>query len=997
MYNVFQSYLFTSPNPSVQEDAVEEPRGFEERIRGIAFELFSALKEEKSAIFNKKGWTGRMIEWAMRDDDFKIRLLRFTDVLPSLKNDALVPRLFMEYFSDITDVPLIVLRGLERLSRGSAASRIVAAIIRNSVKSLATQFIAGTDPKNALKSLHTLREDGAALSIDLLGEAVVSDIEASRYASRYLETLEFLAPALIARQGYQSRGNKIDISLKISSFYSQIEPLNWDGSIEKVKDGLRPVFERATALDASITFDMEHYYLKDLTIAIFKSILDEYKYFQWPGIALQAYLKDTREDLLSLLSWAKQNDRRITVRLVKGAYWDYEIAVNRQRGWPVPVFLQKDETDRNYEELTRLLFENTESVYPAIATHNIRSISNAIALAEDLDLDEGRFEFQTLYGMGEPIRKTLKQRPVRVYCPVGELIPGMAYLVRRILENTSNESFLRKSFAEKMSFEELVKTPDPKVGVQGETEETFRNEPVTDFSKAENRQKIGAALITARKKLGGKYPLFIGDKEVFSEIETRSTNPAEPGEIVGRISSASQNDAENSIRQAITAYASWRKTSPESRAGYLFKAAEEMRKRRFDLAALEAYEVGKPIMEADSDVAEAIDYLIYYGRQMIDIAKPRFLGRYIGEENEYLYGPKGIGVVISPWNFPLAIPAGMAAAGIVTGNCIILKPSGLSPVAAWQLVEIFRSAGLPPGVLQYLPGPGAEIGEFMVSHPFVDFIAFTGSKDVGLRIIRLAGDTHKSQANVKRVIAEMGGKNAIIIDETADLDEAISGVLVSALGYQGQKCSACSRVIILQSVYDDFCERLKEAANSVKVGPPEDPATFMGPLIDEAALKKVQGYKEKGKKEGKPLLIKEVEDAGYYMGPVIFEVTAGATISREEIFGPVVSVIKALDIEEAITIANSTNYALTGGIFSRSPAYIRKVKDEFRVGNLYINRKITGALVGRQPFGGFGMSGVGSKAGGPDYLLQFMDPKTICENTMRKGAAPSDPPRHGLS
>ena len=972
---------------------MEQDNSFEERIRGAAFELFSALKEERPAIFNEKRWTGRMIEWAMRDDDFKIRLLRFTDVLPSLKSDAVVLRLFKEYFSDITDVPKIVLHGIERLSRGSAVPRIVAAIIRSSVKSLATQFIAGTDPKNAFKALHALSEDGAALSIDLLGEAVVSDIEASRYATRYLETLEFLVPALKARQGYQPHRNKIDISLKISSFYSQIEPLDWDGSIEKGKDGLRPVFDKAAALDASITFDMEHYYHKDLTIATFKSILEEYKDFQWAGIALQAYLKDTREDLLSLLSWAKHNNRRITVRLVKGAYWDYEIAVNRQKGWPVPVFLEKDETDRNYEELTRLLFENAELVYPAIATHNIRSISNAIVLAEDLGLYEGQFEFQTLYGMGEPIRRALKQRPVRVYCPVGELIPGMAYLVRRILENTSNESFLRKSFAERMSFEELIRVPDPNNYVPGETKDTFRNEPSTDFSKGENRQKIGEALITVRRRLGGKYPLFIGDEEVFSETETLSTNPAEPGEIVGRISSASRSDEEDSIRRAITAFASWRKTSPESRAGYLFKAAEEMRKRRFELAALETYEVGKPVMEADSDIAESIDYLMYYGRQMLDIARPRVLGRYIGEENEYLYGPKGVGVVISPWNFPLAIPAGMVSAGIVTGNCVILKPSGLSPVAAWQLIEIFRSAGLPPGVLQYLPGPGAEIGEFIVSHPDVDFIAFTGSKDVGLRIIRLAGDTHKSQANVKRVVAEMGGKNAIIIDETADLDEAINGVLVSALGYQGQKCSACSLVIVLQNVYGEFCERLKEAMNSVKVGPPEDPATFMGPLIDKAALKKVRGYIEKGREEGKPLLIKEGEEAGYYIGPAIFEVSPGSTIAREEIFGPVVSVIKAMDIEEAVAIANSTDYALTGGIFSRSPAAIRKVKDEFGVGNLYINRKITGALVGRQPFGGFGMSGVGSKAGGPDYLLQFMNPKTICENTMRKGAAPFDSSR----
>ncbi len=964
---------------------------FETRLREKAFELFSGLRDEKPAIFDNKRWKGRIMQWAMRDDAFKIQLLRFTDVLPGLKNDALVLRLFREYFDEIADAPLIIRKAIGRLSRGTVVPGIVARVIRASVKSLAAQFIAGADPENALESLQKLREDDAALSIDLLGEAVVSDIEANRYAGRYLEALDFLAPAFAAGEGRRSCGSRLDISLKISSFYSQIEPLDWEGSVRKIKDGLRPVFERAKALDASITFDMEHYYYKDLTIAVFKSILDDYKDFQWAGIALQAYLKDTREDLLSLLEWAKCSGRRITVRLVKGAYWDYEIAVNRQKGWPVPVFPEKDETDRNYEELTKILFQNSDVVYPAIATHNIRSISNAVVLAEDFNLDRERFEFQTLYGMGEPVRRALMKTPVRVYCPIGELIPGMAYLVRRILENTSNESFLRKSFAEKMSFEELVRVPDASGSIPAESGDLFRNEPATDFSKDENRQKMRNALSSLRGELGLNYPLFLGGREIFTHAETLSINPAGPAEVIGRISSASRRDAEESVNQARAAHAFWRRTPPEARADYLFRAAEEMRNRRFKLTALEVYEVGKPVMEADGDVAEAIDYLEYYGRQMIEIAKPKYPGRYPGEANEYLYGPRGTGVVISPWNFPLAIITGMASAALVTGNCVILKPSGLSPVIAWQLVEVFRAAGLPPGVLQYLPGPGAEIGEFLVSHPGVDLIAFTGSKDVGLRIIRLAGETHQGQANVKRVIAEMGGKNAIIIDETADLDEAVKGVLASAFGYQGQKCSACSRVIVLPGVYSEFCSRFKEAMRSIKIGPPEDPATFMGPLIDDEALKKVKRYMEKGSQEGTmsaPEKGGSFSGSGYYTGPVMFEVRPEAAVAREEIFGPVVSVIKAMDIDEAITIANSTDYALTGGIFSRSPAVIRKAKDAFRAGNLYINRKITGALVGRQPFGGAGMSGTGPKAGGPDYLLQFMDAKSISENTLRKGVAP---------
>ncbi|MBZ0156676.1 MAG: L-glutamate gamma-semialdehyde dehydrogenase [Alphaproteobacteria bacterium] len=981
----------------------------EENIRNIAFALFSFLKEEHPALFDKKGWKGRVTRWAMRDDAFKIQLLRFIDVLPVIKDDALLLRLFREYFDEVPDTPPVVRRGIERLSRGNTVPRIIAAVIRAATKSLARQFIAGADPQDALNALQALRREGAALSIDLLGEAVVSDSEAERYGRRYRELLAFLAPRFHSRDQARNpadraghdplaAADRLDISLKISSFYSQIEPLNWEVSIERVKESLRPLFEQAQALGASITFDMEHYYYKDLTIAVFKSILDEFPGFPDAGIALQAYLRDAREDVAALLVWAKEKGRRISVRLVKGAYWDYETAIHRQKGWPVPVFLQKDETDRCYEELTAMLLENTASVYPAFATHNIRSISNALALAEKREVPKGSFEFQVLYGMGDPVRKALRRMrvkaPVRVYSPVGELLPGMAYLVRRILENTSNESFLRKSFAEGMSFEELVRPPHPEESVSEEipaekSGESFRNEPDTDFSKAHNRKRMEDALRAVRKELGKKYPLFLGNEEVFTAREILSLNPACPDEVVGTVSSASREEAERAIREAKAAYAMWRKTPPGTRAGYLFRAAEEMRRRRFELAALEVYEAGKPIMEADGDVAEAIDYLEYYGRQITELAKPQRLGRYPAEINEYFFEPKGIGVVISPWNFPLAIPTGMVSAGIVAGNCMILKPSGLSPVVAWQLVGAFRAAGLPPGVLQYLPGPGGEVGEYLVAHPGIDLIAFTGSKEVGLRIVQRAGEARPGQTSVKRVVAEMGGKNAIIVDATADPDEAVKGVLVSALGYQGQKCSACSRVIVLQDVYTEFCERLKEAMRSIEIGPPESPSTFMGPLIDSGALKKVESYVEKGKEEGKPLLIREAGGEGYYRGPVLLEVSPDAVVAREEIFGPVLSVIRAADMHEAVALANRTEYALTGGIFSRSPATIRRAKEELRAGNLYINRKITGALVGRQPFGGLGMSGIGSKAGGPDYLLQFMNPKTLCENTLRKGVAPT--------
>ena len=973
----------------------------ENQIRNIGAEIYSSVKGEVPSIFDKKRWMGEVIEWAMQDDDFKVQLLRFIDVLPSLRTDALVVRILKEYFADERITPMTMKWGIKGISEKGIIPKIAGEAIRSHVESLARQFIAGRDPKDAFSALQTLRSEGVAFSVALLGEVVVSDKEAREYTESYVRLLDFLYPEVMKWQEVPllDRDNngsipKLNISFKVSSFYSQFDPLDWHGSLEKTKDGLRPIFKKAQDLGASITFDMEHYYYKDLTIAIFKSILEEFKDFPFAGIVLQTYLKDTKEDVLKIIEWTEKNERPITIRLVKGAHWDYEIAVNQQKGWPVPIFLNKEETDRNFEEITKILLENTRFIRPAFATHNIRSISNAIAVADSLNVPRDAFEFQMLYGMAEPVRMALLKKlyRIRVYTAVGELIPGMAYLVRRLLENTSNESFLRKSFVEKKAFKELMKFPQEQgdVFIEKPVNGTFKNEAPADFSKAENRAKMHDALKMIKKEFNGIYPLCISNEEIVTEKEILSVNPAKPDEIIGKVSSASREDAEKAVEEARKTWHEWKKTSPEERANYLFRAAQEIRKRRFELAALEVYEVGKTWKEADADVAEAIDYLEYYGREMIRIGTPQRLGHYPGERNEYLYEPRGVGVIISPWNFPLAIPAGMASAGIVTGNCVIFKPSGLSPVTGWKLFEAFRLSGLPTGVLQFLPGPGEEVGEHLVSNPDVDFIAFTGSMDVGLRIVERAGEIHFIQKNVKRVIAEMGGKNAIIIDETADLDEAVKGVLESALGYQGQKCSACSRVIVIGDLFNKFCERLKEAMESIKIGPPEDPASFMGPVVDSGALTKIEEYIELGTKEENVLLCRKVKEKGYFIGPVIFvDVDPDSPIAQDEIFGPVLAVMRARTIDEAIALANNTLYALTGGLYSRSPATIQKVRDEMRTGNLYINRNITGALVGRQPFGGFAMSGIGSKAGGPDYLLQFLNSKSISENTIRKGFAPS--------
>jgi RHH-type transcriptional regulator, proline utilization regulon repressor / proline dehydrogenase / delta 1-pyrroline-5-carboxylate dehydrogenase len=427
------------------------------------------------------------------------------------------------------------------------------------------------------------------------------------------------------------------------------------------------------------------------------------------------------------------------------------------------------------------------------------------------------------------------------------------------------------------------------------------------------------------------------------------------------------------------------------RAGLLFRSADVMRRRRFELAAWEVFETGKPWREADADVAEAIDFCDFYGREMVRLAEPsrRSLP---GESNATFYEPRGVAVVIAPWNFPLAILTGMTAAALVTGNTVVMKPAEQSPVMGAKLMEVLEEAGLPPGVCNYLPGVGEEIGPALVNHPRVSVIAFTGSRAVGLNIQREASLVREGQDHIKRVITELGGKNAVIIDEDADLDEAVHGVVASAFGYAGQKCSACSRAVVLAPVYETFLSRLIEATRSLKVGPPEDPGTTVGPVIDEEARRRILDYVEKGKQESRLAYAADVgalAGEGSFVGPHVFaDVSPAAAIAREEIFGPVLAVMKAADLSEALAIANGTHYALTGGLYSRSPAAIERVRREFRVGNLYINRKITGALVDRQPFGGFKLSGTGPKAGGHDYLAAFMVARTVTENTLRRGFAP---------
>ncbi len=510
----------------------------------------------------------------------------------------------------------------------------------------------------------------------------------------------------------------------------------------------------------------------------------------------------------------------------------------------------------------------------------------------------------------------------------------------------------------------------------------FVNEPWLDFSLEKNQKILDEALQHASDHGGKSCPLLIDGNRVFTGDVRTSTNPSDTSETIGNASVADAGHVDDAVEAAGKAFESWRFVKPEERARYLFSVAENIRENRMQLIALVMKEAGKTRVEADADVCEAIDFLEYYGREMIRIGSPYRTQFTPGEINEVTYIPRGVAVVIAPWNFPLAILTGMVSAALVAGNTVIMKPSGNTPVIGWRLMEMYLNAGIPAGVLNFLPGSGEEVGERLVNHPNVSLIAFTGSKDVGLRIVQLASVTHHGQKNVKRVIGEFGGKNAVIVDESADIDAAVQGIAASAFGYSGQKCSAASRVIAVEPVYDRVLEELVALTGSVKIGRAEEPETLVGPVISREQLEKIRGYIEIGKKEAVTALERETPALnGHYVGPVIFaDVPPESRIAQEEIFGPVVSVIRARNMDEALRIANGTRYGLTAGIYAQDTEIIEKFKREIDAGNRYINRKITGSIVERQPFGGYKMSGIGSKAGGRDYLPQFMIPVSVSEN-----------------
>ena len=960
----------------------------EQRAQALGRELLDAAGRYRP------GAAERIEDWlltrVMADERFRSRLLRYMDVLASLDYDSggrEAKRLAREYFGDrFPELP----RALQWLLRIARDERLPAPLVgetaRRSAELFARRFITPPCEETVRATIDYLSSHGRYPSFDLLGEAVLSDAEARDYVAGYVRLIDQLGNDPAAHARTAGGISALQVSLKLSSLTASFSPLDPEGTLARVRPALEAILEAAERAGVGIAVDMEQYELRDLTWKIFRRTFARRERFGgWPdaGIVLQCYLRDAPAHAAAMAAFARERGTPFQVRLVKGAYWDYETIVAGERRWPPPVLTEKRATDAQFDRVCAALIDACPHLAVAVGSHNARAHAVAEALAGGAGLPPGAVEHQTLFRTAEGTSRALAKLGwvARDYVPVGELLPGMAYLVRRVLENSSQAGFLLQSRSGATP-EELLRPPIGPRPVEARARSDpgpFQRAPAAPWFDAGFRDAFERALESTRERWGERFDLRIDGETVEASEVVAVHSPSHPhAEPVGYAAFGDAAAAERAIAAARAGGGRWAATAVEERASTLRRGAELLEERAAEFAAWVVHEGGRDRADAYAEVEEAIDYLNYYAWR----AEALFEANTQRQGGDRV-GPRGTVAVIPPWNFSLAIPCGMTAAALACGNAVVLKPAEQTPLIARRLCALLHEAGVPRNALICLPGRGETAGRPLVESPRVEMIAFTGSRAVGTWMHEAVARVDSSPARrdgVKALVAEMGGKNPIVVFADADLDEAVAGVLRSAFGHANQKCSAASRVLVAAPIFERMRARLVEAARSLVVGPANAPDTQLNPVIDAEAHARLREAAAVARSECDVVLDlfdagDEDGERGLQLGPLIVQLSAARALetqtATEELFGPIVVLIPFDEEEEAYRIANGTDYGLTAAVFSRSPHTVARATRAIEAGNVYVNRATTGARVGVEPFGGMRMSGTGPKAGSPDYLWAF--------------------------
>ncbi|MEE8421401.1 MAG: proline dehydrogenase family protein [Dehalococcoidia bacterium] len=956
---------------SYQADAAVEER---------TQELGRALLEVATRY--RGGPAERIEDWlltrALANDRFRARLLRYMDVLAALDFDSSgreAKRLAREYFGDeFPELPR-ALRWLLRIARDEhLPAAVVGETARRAAELFARRFITPPGIDGVTGTIDELAGRGRYPTFDLLGEAVLSDAEATAYVDAYVRLIEQLSDDPAAGVRTVGDAPALQVSLKLSSLTSHFSAVDPEGTVERVRPALEAIADAARDAGVGVAVDMEQHELRDVTWQAFRRVFAAgERHGDWSdaGIVLQGYLRDAPGHASEMIEFARARGVPFQVRLVKGAYWDYETIVAAERRWPAPVLTEKSATDSQFEELSATLIGAYPRLRLAVGSHNVRAHAVAEAQAEAAGLPGGAVEHQTLFRTAEGTSRALSELGwvARDYVPVGELLPGMAYLVRRVIENSSQAGFLLQSRSG-ASPEDLLRAPArraPATETVRRDRGPFQRAPAARWFDGQFRDEFERALVATREEWGASFDLVIAGEPAEPEEVVAIHSPSHPLDgPVGRVALAGEAAAMEAVRVAGRGAEGWRDTSASTRAGALRRAAELLEDRAAQFAARVVHEGGRDRSDAYAEVEEAVDYLNYYAVQAEELFST----------HGHSITARGVVAVIPPWNFSLAIPCGMTAAALAAGNAVVLKPAEQTPIIAVHLARLLHEAGIPRDALICLPGRGEPAGRTLVESAGVSMVAFTGSRAVGVWMHEAVSRVELAEGSTKALVAEMGGKNPILVFADADLDEAVSAIVASAFGHANQKCSAASWVLVERPILDRLRARLVEAARSLEVGPADAPATRINPVIDRQARERLLAAAETARVECEVLLDRFEGEGELELGPLIVQIPADrarkARTTSEELFGPVLALIPFDDEQQAFDVANGTDYGLTAGIFSRSPSTIGRAVRALEVGNVYVNRNTTGARVGVEPFGGMRMSGTGPKAGSTDYLWAFV-------------------------